>query len=143
MSIKVKIHTRQFKQFVSDFRRKLDRAIPKALNRSGNKVRETILDRTSRGVGLSGRFKRYSREYADYRKDKGRGSTPDLNFSGRMLSNIDVERAGTNKVLVNFKRKEEGRKASINQKKRPFFGVRPQEKKFIGEVFAKQLRKDL
>jgi len=81
MSIKVKIHTREFKQFISSFKSKLNRAIPKALNRSGEKTVETIVDRTSRGVGLSGTFKRYSSEYADYRKKQGRGTKPDLNFS--------------------------------------------------------------
>lgn len=139
----MKIDLSNFKRFRNSWNRKMKRAIPIALNKSGNKVRELIIDRTSQGVGLSGRFKRYSNEYADYRKDKGRGLTPDLNFSGRMLSNMDVEKSGTNKVLVNFKRKEEAIKAKQNQKSRPFFGVRPQEKKFVAEAFARQLRKDL
>jgi hypothetical protein len=139
----MRVDLSDFKRFRASWNSKMKRSIPIALNKSGNKVREIILDRTSRGVGLSGRFKRYSREYADYRKDKGRGPTPDLNFSGRMLSNIDVEKVSTNKVLVNFKRKEEQKKAMQNQKSRPFFGVRPQEEKFVAEAFARQLRKDL
>jgi len=139
----ISINDKNFRRFIASFKSKMNRSIPKALNSSGNKVRELILDRTSRGVGLSGSFKRYSRGYEDYRRDKGRGLTPDLNFSGRMLSNMDVEKVSTTKVLVSFKRNEEQKKAKLNQKTRPFFGVRPQEKKFVAEAFARQLRRDL
>jgi hypothetical protein len=139
----MKMNLSDFKRFTDSWKRKMDRAIPRALNRSGNKVRDLILDRTSRGVGLNGRFKRYSKGYADYRSEQGRGKTPDLNFSGRMLSNMDVEKGGTNKVLVNFKRNQEAKKAARNQKSRPFFGVRPQEKKFVAAAFRKQLERDL
>lgn len=143
MGAKIKIHTREFKQFVSDFKRKVDRAIPKALNRSGEKTVETIVDRTSRGVGLKGTFKRYSKEYADYRKEKGRGTKPDLNFSGRMLSNLGVQRVNGTTVKVDFSRNEEKTKARQNQKTRPFIGVRPQEVKFIADAFRRQFERDI
>ena len=140
---KVTINTSRFKRFISQFTADLDRAIPKALNRSGEKMRETILDRTSRGVGLRGRFKRYSKGYAEFRKENGRGTTPDLNFSGRMLSNLDVERKGRNRVIVGFKRKQEQEKAKFNQKTRPFIGVRSGEVKFIADAFERQLQREL
>ena len=140
---KVTINTSRFKRFISNFTDDLDRAIPKALNRSGEKMRETILDRTSRGVGLRGRFKRYSKGYAEFRKENGRGTTPDLNFSGRMLSNLDVERKGRNRVIVGFKRKQEQEKAKINQKTRPFIGVTSGEVKFIADAFERQLQREL
>ena len=143
MSIKVKIHTREFKQFISSFKSKLNRAIPKALNRSGEKTVETIVDRTSRGVGLRGTFKRYSKEYADYRKKEGIGTKPDLNFSGRMLSNLGVQRVNNTTVKVDFSRNEEKVKARQNQKTRPFIGVRPQEVKFIADAFRRQFERDI
>ena len=139
----MKVDLRNFKRYIASWDRRMKRAIPKALNKSGNKVRELILDRTSRGVGLKGRFKRDDSQYKDYRTEKGRGSTPDLNFSGRMLGNIDVSKSGTNKVLVAFKRKEEAKKAKFNQKSRPFFGVKPDEKKFVVAAFTRQLKRDL
>lgn len=139
----VTINLRNFRRFIASFRTRMDRAIPRALNSSGNKVRELILDRTSRGVGLRGRFRPYSRKYAEYRSDNGRGQTPDLNFSGRMLSNIDVERKSATSVMVNFRRREEENKAANVQKKRPFFGIKPEEKQLIGNAFARQLRRDL
>lgn len=139
----VTINYKKFKSDLRHFKSKIKRAIPKALNRSGEKTKQIILDRTSRGVGLNGAFKKYNSNYRDYRKKEGRGIKPDLNFSGRMLSNIDVEKVSTNKVLVNFKRKEEEKKAMINNKTRPFFGVRPQEEKFIVNAFLKQFERDL
>ena len=54
-----KVNTRDFDRFVASYKRNIDRAIPKALNRSAEKAVETIVDRTSRGVGLLGGFKRY------------------------------------------------------------------------------------
>lgn len=137
------INTRDFDRFVASYKRKLDRAIPKALNRSAEKTVETIVDRTSRGVGLLGGFRRYSSGYAAYRKEKGRGTKVDLNFSGRMLSNLGVARVNNNKVKVAFSRKEEENKAKQVGKKRPFVGVRPQEMKFITDAFRRQLERDL
>lgn len=139
----VTINYRKFKSDLNRLKSNIKRAIPKALNRSGEKTKEIILDRTSRGVGLRGAFKKYNPSYRDYRKKQGRGIKPDLNFSGRMLSSMDVEKVTTNKVLVTFKRKEEEKKAMQNQKTRPFMGVRPQEEKFIVNAFLKQFERDL
>lgn len=138
------INQRQFKQTITRLKSRIKRAIPKALNRSGEKTVQTIVDRTSRGVSVSGgRFKRYSKQYAEYRKEQGRGQTPDLNFSGRMLSNLGVERVNSNKIKVAFSRNEEKKKARHNQKTRPFIGVRPQEVKFITDAFRRQFERDI
>lgn len=139
----MKVNVSKAKREIRALKSRIQRAIPKALNKSGEKTVQTIVDRTSRGVGLKGAFKRYSPEYADYRAEKGRGGKPDLNFSGRMLSNLDVERAGKNKVKVAFRRKEEEKKAKFNQKTRPFVGVRPQEVKFITDAFKRQFMRDI
>ena len=76
-------------------------------------------------------------------KKKGVEQNPDLNFSGRMLSNLGVERVNNTKVKVAFSRKEEENKAKNVGKKRPFVGVRPQEMKFITDAFRRQLERDL
>ena len=92
---------------------------------------------------MRGRFKRYSKGYAKFRKDNGRSTTPDLNFSGRMLSNLDVERKGRNRVIVGFKRKQEQEKAERNQETRPFIGVRSGEVRIITDAFKRQLEREL
>jgi len=60
-----------------------------------------------------------------------------------MLSNLDVEKRGSNRVRVAFKRKEEEKKAKFNSKKRPFVGVRPTEVKFITDAFRRQFERDV
>ena len=139
----ITINARKFKRDMERFADRLQQSIPTALNRSGEKTRETILNRTSRGVGLRGAFKQYSPDYREFRNSQGRGTKPDLNFSGRMLSNLDVERKGRNKVIVGFKRKEERLKAEQNQKTRPFIGVTSSEQTEVVKSFVKQLEKDL
>lgn len=137
------INRRKFRAEINRLKSRIQRAIPKALNRSGEKTVQTIVERTQRGVGLNGAFKRYSSEYADYRAEKGRGKKPDLNFSGRMLSNLGVERVSSDKVKVAFGRKEEQKKAKVNSKTRPFVGVRKPEMKFITDAFKRQFERDI
>ncbi len=140
---KITINASKFKRDMERFADNLQRSIPIALNRSGEKTREAILNRTARGVGLRGAFKQYSPGYREFRNSQGRGTKPDLNFSGRMLSNLDVERKGRNRLVVGFKRREEKLKAEHNNKTRPFIGVTSTEEKSIIQTFARQLEKDL
>jgi phage gpG-like protein len=139
----MRVDVRKAQRELNALKSRIKRSIPKALNKSGEKTVQTIVERTQRGIGLKGAFKRYSPEYADYRSKMGRGGKPDLNFSGRMLSNLGVERVNSNKVKVAFGRKEEETKARINQKTRPFVGVRPQEVKFIADAFKRQFMRDI
>ena len=141
--MKIKIHTKNFRAYISSFRRRMKRAIPKALNKSGEKTVQAIQERTARGQGLKGTFKRYSNEYLDYRQKQGRGSKPDLNFSGRMLSNLGVERKSGNSVKVKFFRQEEKKKAMYNQKTRPFVGLRNDELRHVTTAFKKQFERDI
>lgn len=137
------LNRRQFQSQIRRIKSRIDRAIPRALNRSGERTVETIVERTQGGQGLTGAFKRYSREYADYRRDQGRGTTPDLNFSGRMLSNLGVQRKNNNTVKVAFSRNEEKKKARQNQKTRPFIGVKNSEVRTITEAFRRQFERDI
>jgi hypothetical protein len=139
----MRVNVRKAQRELNALKSRIKRSIPKSLNRSGEKTVQTIVERTQRGIGLKGAFKRYSSEYADYRSKMGRGNKPDLNFSGRMLSNLGVERVNSNKVKVAFGRKEEERKARFNQKTRPFVGVRPAEVKFITDAFRRQFERDI
>ncbi len=140
---KVTIDTRKAKAQLDRLSNNIKRAIPKSLNRAGEKTKELIINRTARGVGLNGAFKKYNNSYRDFRSAKGRSTKPDLNFSGRMLSSIDVERVSTNKVIVGFKRKEEEKKAKWNQKSRPFFGVKTSEIGSIETAFKNTFERNI
>jgi hypothetical protein len=140
---KVTINISRAKASLERLSNNIKRAIPKSLNRAGEKTKELIINRTARGEGLNGAFKRYAPDYKDFRSAKGRSTKPDLNFSGRMLSNMDVKRVSTNKVLVGFKRKEEEKKAKWNQKSRPFFGVKSSEIGSIETAFKKTFERNI
>ena len=140
---KVTIDTRKAKVQLERLSNNIKRAIPKSLNRAGEKTKELIINRTARGVGLNGAFKRYNKSYRDFRSAKGRSTKTDLNFSGRMLSSMDVERRSTNKVIVGFKRKEEEKKAKFNQKTRPFFGVKTSEMGQIETAFKTTFERNI
>jgi hypothetical protein len=139
----MKIDARRFHSFMQDYRDNLKRAIPSALMSAGEKARALILNRTSRGIGLNGRFKRYDTKYAKYRSKKGKGSTPNLSFSGDMLGSLSVTKTKTTSVLVHFKNRKEAKKAAYNNKKRPFFGIKPEEKKLVAAAFKDQLERKL
>jgi len=140
---KVTIDTKKAKVQLERLSNNIKRAIPKSLNRAGEKTKELIINRTARGEGLNGAFKKYNNSYRDFRSAKGRSTKPDLNFSGRMLSSIDVERVSTNKVIVGFKRKEEEKKAKFNQKSRPFFGVKTSEMGQIENAFKTTFERNI
>jgi hypothetical protein len=143
MAQKVTINIRKAIAALRGLNSDIQRAIPRALSRSGEKAKEIVINRTARGQGLNGAFKKYSPDYIDFRKSKGRGTKPDLNFSGRMLSNMDVKRVSTNKVIVGFKRKEEEKKAIWNQKSRPFMGIKTGEVSQIEDAFLKTFKRNL
>lgn len=140
---RVTINVRQARAQLERLSSRINRAIPKALSRSGEKAKELIINRTAKGQGLNGAFKNYSTDYRDFRKSKSRGSKPNLNFSGRMLSDMDVKRVSTNKVLIGFKRKEEEKKAKFNQKSRPFFGIKQSEIGSVENAFEKTFERNL
>lgn len=140
---KVTINISRAKASLERLSNNIKRAIPKSLNRAGEKTKELIINRTARGEGLNGAFKRYNNDYRDFRSAKGRSTKPDLNFSGRMLSSMDVERVSTNKVIVGFKRKEEEKKAKWNQKSRPFFGVKSSEIGSIETAFKNTFERNI
>lgn len=139
----MKIDDSAFRAFMRDYRNGIKRAIPLALNKAGEKARSIILTRTRKGVGLNGRFARYSREYAKAKSKAGLGSFPNLRYSGKMLDSIDVTKKNNETVLVHFTNKKEEKKAKYNSKKRPFFGIRPEETKGVTRAFYEQFMRRL
>ena len=56
---KVTIDTRKAKAQLDRLSNNIKRAIPKSLNRAGEKTKELIINRTARGEGLNGAFKEF------------------------------------------------------------------------------------
>jgi hypothetical protein len=75
------------------------------------------------------RFKRYSKEYAEFRKKKGRGTAVDLTFTGHMMNGLKVLSATNKSVTIGFIDSTPARgglrpsqKMRYTNKKRPWFG---------------------
>lgn len=85
MSITVK---RNF-NLPKDFAEKLEKT-SKALGQALNDARAQIITRTKGGRGSQGAFKGYSEQYLKFKTSKGRNSTVDLTFTGKMLKAIQV-----------------------------------------------------
>ena len=62
-----------------------------------------IQEETQDGIDQNGkRFKPYSKGYAEFRKEEGRGNKVDLTFTGHMLNSMKVIRATDRTVTIGF-----------------------------------------
>ena len=103
-------------------------------------VRE-IKTRTAKGVGVNNAFKRYSSDYAEFRRDRGHKETVNLFLTGRMLGNLGLVDLDSNKAIIGFSSASERKKAEANQKTRPFMGITSDEQELIVKRFKKALFK--
>lgn len=141
--IKFTFNIRKFIKFKSRRDRNMRRAMPLALDAAGEKIKSLILGRTARGIGLKGKFPRYSKGYEVFRRKNGKSSTPNLKFTGKMLNDLEVKKVNTNRVLVYFKTNKSAEKAAWVSKKRPFMGVKPDEKKLVTAAFLDEFRRKI
>lgn len=116
----------------------LSQAISSSLSKTAQHGVNIILDRTEKGVGYKGAFKPYSDAYSLFRAEAGRSQTPDLNFTGQMLGSMTTKVSG-NQAEIFFSSAQQSRKASANNKSRPFFGFSREESKELGKVFERFL----
>lgn len=116
--------------------------IKTALGRTAEFLMFLIKQRTAKGISADGNaFPKYTAEYAFLRKKAGRQtSTPDLNFSGQMLSNI-TQRSNPSYAIIYFANKFQNVKALGNQTKRKFFSIGYREQQPIINVFMKEFNK--
>ena len=115
----------------------------RALNLAGQRQVELIKDRTSKGIGLDGRFKRYTAKYYEFKTDRAASGSTNVNLflTGKMMIDLGVVKATDKYALVSFNRWQERTKAKANQKARPFMGIKPDEQKDIAKVFKRALFK--
>lgn len=101
-----------------------------------------IQARTQRGLDADGQaFAPYSPAYEARRQKKGRGTMPDLTFTGRMLGNMAARFLFYRKAEILFTRGEEANKAAGNSKKRDFFDIRmPAELEALGRELDRQVQ---
>ena len=101
-------------------------------------ARTIITERTAKGVDVNGApFKPYTKTYAAFRRSRGRSTTPDLMFTGRMLASMKAK-ADRDKGVLFFSRSEEARKAAFNNRTRRFFDLSKVELRRIQKVYFRR-----
>ena len=92
----------------------------------------------TKGLDVKGEsFKPYSAAYAAYRAEMGRGTMPNLSFSGRMLGALGSNVSATGDSARLTLAGEEGFKAWSNERRgREFMGVTPDRLQLLAEQFA-------
>lgn len=71
-------------------------------------------------------FVPYSPDYAKFKAEKGRKATPDLTFTGQMLSSMRSETKIEGSLVygvIKFGDRDSARKATQNNERRNFFGI--------------------
>lgn len=139
MQVKIDTNAKEVAKRVGKKGDQLSASVKKALSITAQQGINIIEARTSKGIGFKGAFKPYSTGYALFRSESGRGTKPDLSFTGQMLGSI-TSRATRKQAEIFFTRAAEAEKAAKNNKSRPFFGFNRREEKQLGEIFFRALR---
>ena len=113
----------------------------RALDAAAGKALEIIETRTRDGYSINGaRFKRYTKSYADYRVANNLNPYPvDLSFSGAMLRSMHSTRTGKNERILRFRGGDNNKKAAMNNKTRPFFGLNARDRKRVSDTYLTYL----
>jgi len=145
MQIKINTNAKEIAKRVNKQGKELSDSVKNALSITAQAGVNIILERTSEGKSYKGRaFAEYSKKgrnggYAAFRASKGRGSAPDLFFTGKMLGSMTTK-ANYRQAEIFFSRATESKKAAMNNIKRPFFGFNNREEKKLGKIFFKALK---
>ncbi len=140
MEFSVKTNAKEVSKRIGKKGKELSRSVRKALSITAQTGVGIIENRTAKGKGFKGGgFKKYSPTYAAFRSKNGRGSTPDLQFTGKMLGSMTTK-ANSKQAVIFFSRAAESKKAAMNNKSRPFFGFSRKDEKQLGQVFFRNLK---
>ena len=140
MQVSVSSNAKQIERATKKRGKELSASVKKALSITAQTGINIIEDRTKDSVGYKGGiFKPYTEKYSAFRTQKGRGTAPDLEFTGKMLGSM-TSRANKRQAEIFFTRAAEAKKAAMNNKSRPFFGFNDKEDKRLGQVFFRALK---
>lgn len=119
--------------FTKNHKRAMRRAAAEGLNR--------IQKRTSQGIDINEQaFEEYTGKYAAFRKSKGRPvDKVTLIFTGKMRGSMTSGLQGQD-GLIFFSSRAESKKAALNNRKRPFFGLNRKDTRAIRDVYFKGLK---
>ena len=139
MEVKITTKPRDLRSIPRKLRSKADKNKKRAMKRVVLQGVTMIEQRTAEGKGFKGgRFKKYTPEYALFRSQAGRGTLPNLEFTGRMLSSL-TQKATKKKGIIFFSQASEAKKAAGNNQTRPFMGFSVKEREELSDVYRRSL----
>ena len=125
----------------------------KALELGGVEAVGLISDRSDKGQGLKGTFAKYSEKYGKKKSKSGRGTKPDLQFTGELLRSLlnswKVKRSKTKQTITMVVPNKRHTRSKSNMRdvasgvsvKRPFYGLLEKEKTKVIKVIVQALGK--
>lgn len=151
MKVDVRIDAKGLQTYIKKVMKTMPREIDTALYKTAQQGINTILDRTEKGMGTEGKFKRYTPEYA---RSKASGwprtstrrafggdqsGVVNLMVSGNMLGSIIATKPKNHRSTLKFSRATEAKKAFYNNQNRKFFEFNQKEVKELSRFFRKEL----
>lgn len=143
MSIKIDVKTfpKDFTKITRAQRRDVKRGVTRGIRAAAIKGKEIIDERTSRGMGINGKFDDYPEKYKTWLEAAGYPTSPvDLENEGDMLRSMQAKVTSSNEAMLYFDNSLQAKKAAFNNQSRPFFGFNDKEEKRLADVFRKQLK---
>ena len=144
VTVNLEVNVTAVKGALDKIKRKVPSASSKGIAVASTFIQNAIKDRTRQGKSVSGGgFKSYSKSYRKVRAKRGASLTPNLKFTGEMLSNMSFKRLSNTKGQVFFPNRIQNIKAFFNDQTRPFFSVNKKEEDRAVEIFRKTFEKEL
>ena len=126
------------KQIVKRRKKRLLGSVKKALSITAEKGVQIILDRTEKGIGFKGKFEPYSEKYFIEKSKKDKTGIVNLMMTGQMLGAMTTK-ANRRQAEIFFIGSNQNRKATFNNRTRPFMGFDKREEKRLAKVFERHL----
>ena len=145
--IRVRTNPLRLERVTKDIAKDIQASKKRAMTRTVLAGVEIIEDRTSKGRGINGPFKRYSESWARIRKELGKTSaTPNLEFGYERVGSVFKSRPSMLSALqgradskkggvIYFTNREAAKRAAFNNKSRPFFGFNRKEERRLSQVY--------
>lgn len=150
--IRVRTNPLRLERVTKDIAKDIEASKKRAMTRTVLAGVEIIEDRTSKGRGINGPFKRYSESWARIRKELGKTSaTPNLEFGYErvgnqfksrpsMLSALQGRADSKKSGIIFFTNREAAKRAAFNNKSRPFFGFNRKEERRLADVYLSGIK---
>lgn len=150
--IKIRTKPLRLERVTKDIAKDIESSKRLAMTRTVLAGTEIIEDRTSKGRGINGPFKRYSESWARIRRELGKTSpTPNLEFGYErvgstfrsrptMLSSLSQRAESKKSGIIFFTNREAAKRAAFNNKSRPFFGFNRKEERRLADVYLSGIK---